>query len=745
MTAFSFLTGKMAVTRKLAQLWLIERTPQPDILGARLPSREQVLLFFLYQRQVLKKSVPDSVSATSEKLKSIWDKARLTTKTDVNIRRNVKKLFEEYNALKKDRKKTTEGAVLKQKIWKGDLVDLFDISSADVLERRDVLDEDKRFLLLQREDRTSSSMAGVDTIELAKEKRKKEAAEKLENRKRKQKAEMDRLQEKVAPPQYGMSSSSSSSEDEGGDFRAPKKKSPRQAPMQKPSLNPELTSVWDREGLSVRQASSSYIATAKNLGHDVNQFAISPTTVHRSRARNREMLANQLEREAFKDPPPLVLHWDGKLLPKVTSKWALEDRIAVVATGQNFEEILGVPVAEDGTGQEVARTVFQQVERVGAREQIIGFSFDTTAANSGMLTGACIHLENLLGRPVLWLACRHHVLEVVLKHVFEKCCGPSTGPEIPVFKRFQERWELLDRGSYRTLNETEPMENALELLRVQMIAFLRKVLHDGSNPREDYEELLRLCLVFLGGSEGQVRFRAPGAYHQARWMAKAIYAVKMTLFIDQLELPARVQQGLRQVALFVSLLYVKHWHEALIPEYAPKNDLELLQALNDYPDEEVSAQATKALTRHLWYLSEDLIALAFFDDRVEDEEKKRMLENLVKPASKKALKRLDGKGLRVDNTTTLSNFVTSRSKRLFELLADREDHPQNLIKDEALKNRIRALKVVNDSAERGIALIKQFAGAVKDEEQRQYLLRVVQLHRSQVPKRTKAACSAFSL
>ncbi|KAF0296800.1 hypothetical protein FJT64_005751 [Amphibalanus amphitrite] len=70
------------------------------------------------------------------------------------------------------------------------------------------------------------------------------------------------------------------------------------------------------------------------------------------------------------------------------------------------------------------------------------------------------------------------------------------------------------------------------------------------------------------------------------------------------------------------------------------------------------------------------------------------------------------------------------SKRLFELLADREDHPQNLIKDEALKNRIRALKVVNDNAERGIALIKQFVGAVKDEEQRQYLLRVVQLHRS---------------
>ncbi|KAG0713857.1 hypothetical protein GWK47_015265 [Chionoecetes opilio] len=52
--------------------------------------------------------------------------------------------------------------------------------------------------------------------------------------------------------------------------------------------------------------------------------------------------------------------------------------------------------------------------------------------------------------------------------------------------------------------------------------------------------------------------------------------------------------------------------------------------------------------------------------------------------------------------------------------------------DEALKNRVRALKMVND-------------GAVKDEGQLQYLLRVDKPYRGEVPKRTKAACSASSL
>ncbi|KAG0720204.1 hypothetical protein GWK47_006894 [Chionoecetes opilio] len=266
----------------------------------------------MYQHHIFKKTVPDSVSATSEKLKAIWGKAKLTTNTDANIRKNVKNLFEEYQALKKDRNRITDGAELKRKIWKGDLENLFDISSADVLERRDILDEDKKASSFRRE--------------------------------------------KIVPVRTGN------------------------------KITPASTN---------KQAVPKYRA---NVG-------LGP---------RRAVRASGLEG---------------------TSKWASEDRIAVVATGQNFEEILGVPVAQDGTGQEVARTVFQEVKRVGAREQIIGLSFDTTALNSGMLAGACVHLENLLGRFLLWLACRHHLLEVVLKHVFEKCCGPSTGPEIPTFKR----------------------------------------------------------------------------------------------------------------------------------------------------------------------------------------------------------------------------------------------------------------------------------------------------------------------
>jgi len=75
----------------------------------------------------------------------------------------------------------------------------------------------------------------------------------------------------------------------------------------------------------------------------------------------------------------------------------------------------------------------------------------------------------------------------------------------------------------------------MEILRKEMVSFYSGTV-GLQQPREDYLELLRLCLIFLGGgSDGtDIQFRAPGAMHHARWMAKAIYALKIVLFQDQL-------------------------------------------------------------------------------------------------------------------------------------------------------------------------------------------------------------------
>jgi len=95
--------------------------------------------------------------------------------------------------------------------------------------------------------------------------------------------------------------------------------------------------------------------------------------------------------------------------------------------------------------------------------------------------------------------------------------------------------------------------------------------------------------------------------------------------------------------------------------------------------------------------------------------------------------------------------VTKRTNQLFELLSitGKEEANNFLSKDpesweadasyQKLKDRVQKMKVVNDSAERGIALIEKYNECLtKDEEQKQYLLRFVQRHRQLYPTSSKA-------
>jgi len=57
-----------------------------------------------------------------------------------------------------------------------------------------------------------------------------------------------------------------------------------------------------------------------------------------------------------------------------------------------------------------------------------------------------------------------------------------------------------------------------------------------------------------------------------------------------------------------------------------------------------------------------------------------------------------------------------------------------------MSESIKLLKIVNDTAERGISLIQSYNRALtKDETQKQYLLGLVSRHRKQFPAVTKDA------
>ncbi|KAG0728657.1 hypothetical protein GWK47_003670 [Chionoecetes opilio] len=662
-----YRSNVMACERRSTDVvWLLEKSPTSSFPGNCLPSRGEVLQVFLLHHKIQKEVLFAAAASTAEKVLEVWRRANIPTSDVSWVKKKILKLYEEYGALAKSKSRKTETEEMemhlqrqprrhvRHRAFQGN-------GSEDPRGRQGVLGGSE-----EREDRQSCSMAGVD------EKLKRATEEKRQT--------------------------------EGDDFKAPTPaKCPRRRPPKENKLTKELTLAWERDNLSIRAATSSYAAAAMSLGHDIKHITVSRSSIHRARVKNREEIVMSL---SFKPEVPLVLHWDGKLLPSLADGRSLEERVAVLVSGEDTEELLGVPVSADGTGQAVAETVLKLVRESSLEGNIIGMAFNTTAANTGMVQGACIRIERALERPLVWLACRHHILEVVLKDVFEACMGPSSGPNIALFKRLQNRWPIVDQSRPQPLTPTALSSD--EAHRLEMLGHLKRLLDCGNHPREDYKEIILLSVAYLGGGV-PTSFRAPGAYHMARWMAKAIYAVKIMLFHDQLEMSRWELAGIRRVAFFVTMVYAKYWNEAMIPSYAAKNDLDFITDVKRICDDGVASVAERAMRRHLWYLSENLIGLTIFDDRISPEQKAEMV---------------------------LKSLLGGQQPTFLELSPETWNTDSRF---KCAKKRAGVLKVTNDLAERGIALIQRFFGnRTKDERQTQFLLKFARIHKKAVPKKTKA-------
>src|SRR6218665_3261756 len=151
-----------------------------------------------------------------------------------------------------------------------------------------------------------------------------------------------------------------------------------------------------------------------------------------------------------------------------------------------------------------------------------------------------------------------------------------------------------------------------------------------THQREDYRELLELTLMFLGRIPPRgISFRKLGAIHRARFMSRLIYALKIILFRDAgFKLTKRETQGLVDFCVFGVVVYIKSWFLCRLPTAAPANVLDLLKLLVQVESPSAKGALKKLQCGQLWYLSKELVALAFFDKDVEAFEKRAMVEGL---------------------------------------------------------------------------------------------------------------------
>ena len=91
-----------------------------------------------------------------------------------------------------------------------------------------------------------------------------------------------------------------------------------------------------------------------------------------------------------------------------------------------------------------------------------------------------------------YLSCRHHIMELIAGAVFEKAMSATSAPEVLLFKRFKEKWELIDKDSYEDSSTDEEAAEGVNDTKDELIRFIHTVLEQDKQPRGDYRELMEI-------------------------------------------------------------------------------------------------------------------------------------------------------------------------------------------------------------------------------------------------------------
>ena len=147
------------------------------------------------------------------------------------------------------------------------------------------------------------------------------------------------------------------------------------------------------------------------------------------------------------------------------------------------------------------------------------------------------------------------------------------------------------------------------------------------NTSNDPVNCTPLLPQYIPGSSKDKGFtlKKPGACHHARFMAKAIYILKIFILSHVFnKLTVRQGRVINRMTTFILSLYGRYFLQSSLATASPRLDKQFLRDILHYEsiDQEIALCVLKSVKRHLWYLSPELIPMALFDPKVPLIEKK---------------------------------------------------------------------------------------------------------------------------
>ena len=232
-------------------------------------------------------------------------------------------------------------------------------------------------------------------------------------------------------------------------------------------------------------------------------------------------------------------------------------------------------------------------------------------------------------------------------------------------------------------------------------------------------------------------------------MSKWLYVLKFSLLQHQIpSLTAVTKKKINTMSSFILFTYLSYWFTSpSLTRAASKSSLQDLSSFRRV-NKAVSESCILVLQRHTWYLTEDLVPVALFNEDLEDESGNLLAKQIGGlPPSTLQIKKPDLPDITPE--ARLPDFVGPRSILLFSLLKidhtfllaeNWRDTPQYV----SMEKVMTSLTPINDSSERALALATSFNGKItRYEESFQNMMLVVAAHRKKYGCKTKTDLKSF--